>query len=492
MMPGLTIDLELTLPVLTPLVGAVLILLLDLVVPRAQRVHAAIGLVATLFGAGAAINLVVDHSRAETFCPDGVPGCLYEVGAVGAGLQTVALIATGVVIALLWPVLGRYPQGRGAVVVALLLVSTAGTTGAVAANDLVSLLTCLELATLPAIGLIALRGKEGGRRSLDGSLSLLTTSLVSFAFMALGAALWFAATGSVMLSDYGVIVADGDPALRTLLVLALVFFVVGVGFKLSLVPFHAWTPLAFSGASLPVAAFLATTSKVAALGALVSVLMAVTPLGAPTLVAAAVPAAISLIVGPLMALREQDPVRFLAWSTVTQAGWVVLPLATLREDAPVAAATMLLIAVMASLLAFTVLAVWLRTDRYLAPIRAQSGMFVRRPVSATLLCLALLTLAGLPPSIVGMTGKIVVLRPVLDAQGWWMVVVAAVGIVLALAAYVRWIFAMTGTGDGDGSPSGTGLRAWHPFHAVVLVVLTLALVATSVMPGLVLWLAGAE
>lgn len=92
----------------------------------------------------------------------------------------------------------RVPAERAAVQAVLVLTATAGATGVVAARDLGSWLVLLELATLPTIVLVALRCR---RSAVDGALSLLTASLMSFAVTAMGAALWFAATGSALLDS---------------------------------------------------------------------------------------------------------------------------------------------------------------------------------------------------------------------------------------------------------------------------------------------------
>ena len=129
----------------------------------------------------------------------------------------------------------------------------------------------------------------------------------------------------------------------------------GLGFKLSLVPFHVWTPQAYAGRHLPVAVFLAAMSKVAALAALLVVVQAVTSAGrAPVLVGVGVLAAVSMTLGNLMALRAGRPVRLLAWSTVAQAGWVVLPLLRSTSLGGRASAGYLLAYVVATLVAFTV------------------------------------------------------------------------------------------------------------------------------------------
>ena len=137
--------------------------------------------------------------------------------------------------------------------------------------------------------------------------------------------------------------------------------VAGIGFKLSLAPFHAWTPEAYDGAPLPIAAFLAGVSKIAALAALLVVIRAIAPLGAPVLISIALVAAASMTLGNIMALRQDGVVRLLAWSTVAQAGWVVLPLATLSAAAVRASGAYLLAYVLATLLAFAVVAALVQT-----------------------------------------------------------------------------------------------------------------------------------
>ena len=179
-----------------------------------------------------------------------------------------------------WPGADRRDHLRGgpAVIVSLVLAATAGAAGVAAAHDLGSWLVCLELATLPAIALVALRGDARAGR---GALALLTTSLVSFAMVALGAALWLLSTGEAVFAAGGVQDALADPERRVVLLLGALLLLAGLGFKLSLVPFHVWTPQAYAGATEPVAAFLAATSKVAALAALLVVVAAAASAGEP-------------------------------------------------------------------------------------------------------------------------------------------------------------------------------------------------------------------
>ena len=138
---------------------------------------------------------------------------------------------------------------------ALLLAAATGGAGVAASRDLGTWLVTLELATVPVVALVALRGT---RTAAHGALTLLVTSVTSFALLVLGAALWLTATGDAVLrrrlggDRLGRPRAPGRSSL-----LAATVLLSGLGFKLSLVPFHAWTPQAYSTADLGTAAALA-------------------------------------------------------------------------------------------------------------------------------------------------------------------------------------------------------------------------------------------
>jgi NADH-quinone oxidoreductase subunit N len=202
-----------------------------------------------------------------------------------------------------------------------------------------------------------------------------------------------------------------------------------------------------------------------------------------------------MTLGNVMALRQDDVVRLLAWSTVAQAGWVVLPLVSISALGVGASATYLLTYVVATLVAFAVVAVTLR-DR---PGRGRSigdydGLWQRSPWRAGALVLALTSLAGLPPGVIGLVGKITALRPVV-AEGWvWLAVVAAVNAVLGVAVYLRWVRAVitapagaTGTSRGGRSLAAPRRR---PAVVVGLVLASTVLVVVSVQPDLLLQLLG--
>ncbi len=483
-----TVDPAVLLPVLSPAIGAVLVLVLDIAVPSVRRLHYAVAFGSLVIGAFGDVGSLGAGSgeAARTLCLADRVTCFYTVTGVTASLQLAALLAAVVTLLLAWPREHGDEPGRAAVSVALLLAATSGAVGVAAARDLGSWLVTLELATLPVVALVAL---PGTRRAIAGAVQLLTTSLVSFAMLALAAACWFAATGSPSLLSGAAAVATTTPQ-RGLLALSVVLVLGGVGFKLSLVPFHAWTPTAYVGAPLPVAAFLAGVSKVGALGALLVVLGALTRLGGPALGATAALAVASMTLGNVMALRQDDVVRLLAWSTVAQAGWVVLPLVSISSLGIRGAGAYLVSYLVATLVAFTVVAMTKRPGlpglrpRAARRLTAYRGLLRTAPLTGAALVLALTSLAGIPPGLLGLIGKVVALRPVL-AEGWWVVgVLAALNAVLGVAVYLRWLRVLLEPAEpaGDVEPAPRP----HVSHTLALALGVLALVALSVQPQLFL------
>lgn len=498
-MSVVTMNWLLLAPVLAPALGAVLVLLLDALLPRATAIHLPVALVALGLGLGGLPFGLRGGGDAYTLCLPGGRGgaCLYHATAVVLGLQLAALASALLVLLMLGPGtthLRRNQIGGPAVTVALLLTATAGAALVPATRDLPTWLVAIELATLPGVALVALsrtRGAEGG------ALSLLMTSLTSFTLLAVGAALWVTATHDALFATNSLAVAWADPARHRAALLALVVMVAGLGFKLSAVPFHLWTPQAFVHADEPVAAFLATTSKVAALS---GVIVVVTPVAAVTaraggggsvLAVLATLGLVSMTVGNVLALRADDPLRVLAFSTVAQGGWLVVPLAMLSGRGTSAAVTYLLVYAAASLAVFAVTAA-VHTGREGAGERslaAYAGLARRQPLLGGALGLGLLTLAGLPPGIIGLLAKVVALRPLVDAGAWVVVAIAVLNVVLGAAVYLRWLLVLVrDPGPARAAGEEPPPVRLDPGLLVALVLAVALLVVTSAVPGLLIGL----
>ncbi len=468
-----SIDAVALLPVIAPVVALLLILLLDAVRPGLRRTSDLLGVTGLLVAAGAVAYLALDGQDRNTACSGGfvvttgqtgptrLPeslspaqfgfGCSYVVSDLTLAVQGIVLL--GALACLLLALNGPGAKDRTAHHT-LLLATVAGATALAGARDLATLTVALETATLPTIGLIALRRDAQGAQA---AVTMLLTAVASLGLLLLGIGMLFLATGSLYLSRIAdVLAADPDRPVLVVAVAGAVLAIAGIGFKVSLVPFHMWTPDTYAGAPLPIAAFLSTVSKAAGVTAVVVLL----GLGLPALHDAWAPligvlAVLTMTVGNLVALRQTVAVRLLAWSTVAQAGWVLLPLAaagpsrdSIREVTS-ASLGYLLAYVVAGLAAFAVVVLVARHHRAGEEhtLQAYRGLARTEPVASAVLAFALLCLAGLPPGVMGLIAKVVALRPVVDAEVWPVAVAAALNVALALAYYVRWTALLVGTGD---------------------------------------------
>ena len=494
-----TLDPVVLSPALLPALGAVLVLVVDAVVPGRRSWAPWLGVVALVVGAGAALGGVLTaDGPLRTLClPAPAGACLWTSTPTAGTLQAGILLATAAALALLHDG-GGGPRDT-TVTTALLLAAATGGVGVAASRDLGTWLVTLELATVPVVALVALRGTRAGAH---GALTLLVTSMTSFALLALGAALWLTATGDATFAGDTVATAWADPQRRAVLVLGIAVLLAGLGFKLSLVPFHAWTPQAYSTADLGTALALAAASKVSALAALLVLAQAVVGSAVearPVTVVVGVLAVASMLLGNVMALRQDDATRLLAWSTVAQAGWVVLPVAALTAAGLRASAAYVLVYAVATVVAFSAVAVV-----GAGPLSRHRGLLRRDVVTGGSLALALLVLAGLPPGIIGLVAKVVALRPAVDARLWPLVLVAVVAVVLGIAVYLRWFAillaepdaaapapaaaatASDGVTPGSDAVAEVGGRPHLRATRVVLVLGTVVLVLLSALPALLL------
>ena len=494
-----SLDARAVAPVAAPLLALLAVLLLDAVAPAARRVrhlHDALALLGLLGAGTAVVVLARDGAERSTACVPGggldVSACSYVVSPLTLGLQAVVLAAA--VVCLLLAVDGPGAADRTPHHV-LLLATVAGAVALAGARDLATLVVALETATLPTVGLVALRRDPQGAQ---GAVTFLLTALTSLGLLLVGVGLIVAATGSAHLDR--IAAALGEPGLptgaRAVAVLGTLVAVAGIAFKLSAVPFHLWTPDTYAGAPLPVAALLSTVSKTAGAAAVVVLLgTGVLPLAAAWAPVVGGLAALTITVGNLVALRQRVAVRLLAWSTVAQAGWVLLPLGgaadTPREArlAVSGAVGYLAAYVAATLAVFAVVVVLARHHRAGEEhsLDAYRGLARREPVAAAVLAFGLACLAGLPPGLVGLVAKVVAVRPVVHAAAWPLALVAAANVALGLVYYLRWAALLFGA-PAEGTD---GVPTWQvrPAEGVALGASAGACLVLSVWPQFVAGLA---
>lgn len=439
----------------------------------------------SLVGLGVATGLLVSMSGRthRAFClpdPRFPVACSWVVGHVTLVWWLLIVVATALVVLLTQVdvIAGKLPAGE---LHLLLLTSCAGGLAVAAAGDLVTLVVAMETVTLPVFGLVALRRAD--RRGAEAGLKFFVTSVVSTAFTALGVAMVYGATGSVAAPRVAWAVSHGRAVLPVIAV-GMMLTVVGLGFKVALVPFQAWVPDTYVGAPVPVAAYLSVVSKVAGLAGITILFVRFFP--AYTVhwsSVVAVVAALTMTVGNLAALRQQHAVRLLAWSSVAQAGYLLVPLAAGGHAADIGAlqAYALMYAV-ANLGAFAVVTYVTAQGR--TTIAEYTGLARGDPWRGVSLAFALLCLAGLPPGVVGLVAKVVVFRSAIDGRLTWLAVVMAVNVAAALVYYLRFAAALIRPPDqADIGAASAGHSVAEAGGRVVVVATLVAAVALSIYPA---------
>ncbi|MQS12762.1 NADH-quinone oxidoreductase subunit N [Streptomyces kaniharaensis] len=497
-------------PPLIAAVAALVVLVTDLFLPEHHKKW-----LGRLTAAGLALALIsllplTGGSPRATFCAQNVAGVTDTPGISGSaagGCSYVAdhfalvfqLLALGgaLIAALLSAHTVEDEKLPGGEYWFLLLSSASGAALLPASRDLATMVIALEVASLPAFALVALR-RDG--RGAEAALKFFVSSVTATAVMLLGVGFVYAASGSLHLGAVAQGLEHAPGQLRPLAEAGAVLTLVGFAFKVAAVPFHFWVPDTYTGAPLPVAGYLSVVGKAAGLSGLaLATTIAFRPYAHTWGLVLAVLAAVTMTAGNVGALRQRfdtrySAVRLLAWSSVGQAGYLLVPLAAAGyaptgTDPLGATAAYALIYGVVNLGAFGVVAaVGRRAGTSVDDFR---GLFARRRWTALALAFFLLCLAGLPPGVIGLFGKVVVFRAAVDAGLGWLAVVMAVNVVVALYYYLLWtarLFAPV----AEGEPVGEAVveRRLPVSLTATLSLTASAAVVLSVAPQLVLQVAG--
>ena len=322
----------------------------------------------------------------------------------------------------------------------LLLLASLGAVTLAGARHVASFMLGLELLAVSLFGLIAYT--RDSKRSLEAAIKYLVLSAAGSATLLFGFALVYAATGTMAFDALPrslVSVAGEDLALATI---GAGMVWVGVGFKLSLVPFHLWTADVYEGAPAPVTAFLATVSK----GAVAAVAMrwlVAQPL-APTLVEAlTVIAVATMLLGNLLALLAENLKRLLAYSSIAHFGYLLVPLIVGGETAREAVLVYLVGYFVMTLGCFGVITMLSAShaDGEAEHLHDYRGLFWRRPYLTSVMTPMLLALAGIPLTL-GFLAKFYVLAAGVDTRAWLLVAAVVLGSAIGLYYYLSVIIAM--------------------------------------------------
>lgn len=328
---------------------------------------------------------------------------------------------------------------------ALLLLSTLGAGLLVCTENILLLFVGLELISLSLYALTAFN--KTSLASTEAGLKYFTFGAVSSAFLLFGLSYFYGVTNTLDLHDAGLAIASMS-AIPSLLRVAILLILVGLGFKIAMAPFHFWAPDVYQSAPTPVAGWIASGSKVAGFFVLIKILQPVSISPATTAIwsgALALSAALSLIVGNLGALRQNNLKRLLAYSSIGHAGYMLIGILGGSIDGMASVFFYVMIYAFANLGAFGVIN--LASDRLGrdADISDFAGMWKREPVFAALTGIFFLSLAGIPP-LAGFIGKFYLFFAAIEGhpeiahwyQGYyWLVALALLFSAISLFYYLR-------------------------------------------------------
>jgi len=351
------------------------------------------------------------------------------------------LVAAGFAVVLLSYGYLRPYEGQCEEYYILMLLAVLGSAVIVASSHFASFFLGLEILSISLYALIAYsRLKAIG---IEAGLKYLVLAATSAAFLVFGMALIYAALGTMELTRTATLISRPPAEGRSLIVMAgLIMLLVGIGFKLAVVPFHLWTPDVYQGAPAPVTAFIATVSKGSLVGLIIRFFGPVDVAALGSLFAVlAVIAVASMIFGNILALLQNNVKRLLAYSSIAHLGYLLVAFLAGGSMGPAAVTFYLIAYFVMTLGAFGVITVLSGPQREAEQIDDYRGLFWRRPWLGGAFTAMLLSLAGIPLT-VGFIGKFYLVAAGVSASLWLPVVVLVLTSGIGLFYYLRVVVAI--------------------------------------------------
>jgi NADH-quinone oxidoreductase subunit N len=484
------LNLGATLPAMSVAVWACLLLLIDLWIAKDKKERTAWLAVGGLVFAFIA-NLITFNDSADSFLG------LFVADRFTGYLNIIILVTAVVSVLMSIDYLKRTKLERGEFYT-LMLFTTAGMMFMAGANDLIVIFVSLELLSIPLYVMSAFRAPE--LKSEESGMKYFIMGAFASAFFVYGAALIYGATGTTSLPGIFETINALDLSNNTNVLFLLIgsgLLLVGLGFKVAVVPFHTWTPDVYEGAPTPVTAFMSIGAKAGGFGALLRIMI----VGLPTFVlidganaawqqVVWIIAAVTVIFANLVAISQANLKRLLAYSSIAHAGYILMAVAAagtagVAEDAANAALIYLLAYAFTNLGAFAVLIAVEKDDGTGTNVEDFNGLARSRPILALMMSFFMLSLAGIPLTS-GFMGKLFVFQATLDAGLVPLAIIGVLTSVISAFYYIRIILNMYfKDGAGDAAAGATRYVNWAVYIAFAgtLIVGILPALATGLGTG---------
>lgn len=420
----------LMLPELIVIATAFVVLLLDLfIIEERKRVA-----LAPLALAGLVLAFVCTASQ-FTSIGSAMLGGRYGLDSVAWWFKIMFLLAATITVAISLDSLdgrvaspGATLESRGEYYV-VLLSTLAGMMFLISSRDLVTLYVSLELSTIPLFALSAWR-----RDSLSGEAGLkyVVIGALGSAVFLYGLSFMYGLTGETNMAAIAGKMTEITPAYF----LSAALITAGIGFKMTLVPFHMWAADVYQGAPTPVTAYLSVASKGAGLALMFQIFFrTMGHLVTEWSLIIAIVAAVTMTLGNLVAIVQQNIKRFMAFSSISQAGYLIMGFLGPNEESVPAMIFYLMVYILTNLAVFAVIVLH-SNQTGSENIQDYRGLSRTNPSIALAMMIALFGLAGIPP-LSGFVGKFFLFSVAAKAGFNWLVAVAAVNSTISLYYYLQ-------------------------------------------------------
>ena len=329
---------------------------------------------------------------------------------------------------------------------ALFLFMIAGFQFMVASDNLILIFVGLETASLALYTLIAMHNTPG---SHEAAIKYFTMGAMAAGFFVMGAAAIYAVTGAVELYDVAKVLQArmAEPGILIPVIGGALLMMVAIGFKVSLIPFHLWTPDVYEGASAPMAGYMSIVPKVTMMVVAMRLLGLYVDMGVEAvrwmIIALAV---VTMTLANIMAIVQEDVKRMLAYSSISHAGFVMAALALDTTKGYSSIFLYYTLFLFTNLGAFTML--WITRHkiqthhhRYHHPYEKFAGLIHTSPMGAVIMAIFMLSLTGVPPFSL-FWGKLYVISATVDAGYIWLAIVMALNSAIAAYYYLKLIVYM--------------------------------------------------
>lgn len=365
----------------------------------------------------------------------------------------------------------------------LLFLAILGGAALVSSRHFASFFLALEALSVSLYALIAYpRDRE---KSIEAGLKYLILAAASVAFLLFGIALIYFHSGTLDFQTLGGSLAAGAASSSPFVLAGFALLLVGIGFKLALVPFHVWTPDIYQGAPAPATALVASISKGAVFGFLLRFFWLTGAMSNRSLrLIFSVFAVASMFVGNLLALNQKNVKRLLAYSSIAHFGYLLVAFLAAGTRG-VEAVTFYLVAYFVTIVgAFGIVTVLSSKEGDAESLEAYAGLFWARPWTAAVFSAMLLSLAGIPLT-AGFLGKFYVVAAGMGSGLAWLVIILIANSALSLYYYVRVIAAMSSRPQPETCPDRKNghLPLFSVASGAALAVLTLALIWLGIFPS---------